>query len=44
MAKNQYVVVGGGLAGLTAAVEMARRGSSVTVFERARETRRPRRH
>src|SRR5580693_7207418 len=34
---HEYVVVGGGIAGLTAAIELARRGGQVTVFEQAQK-------
>src|ERR1035438_2738021 len=37
MAHERYVVVGGGLAGLTAAIELAHRGRCVTVFEQSQK-------
>jgi phytoene dehydrogenase-like protein len=36
MAIEQYIVVGGGIAGLTAAVALAQKGRSVAVYEQAR--------
>ena len=36
MANQQFVVVGGGLAGLTSAVALARRGARVVLFEQSR--------
>jgi glycine/D-amino acid oxidase-like deaminating enzyme len=37
MAKDQCIVVGGGIAGLTAAIELAHRGRRVTVFEQSQK-------
>src|SRR6185436_1134073 len=37
MARTKAIVIGGGLAGLTAAAYLARGGVEVTVFERARK-------
>jgi phytoene dehydrogenase-like protein len=36
MATEQYIVVGGGIAGLTAAVALAQKGCSVAVYEQSR--------
>lgn len=36
MANGQFIVVGGGLAGLTAAVALAQKGRKVTLFEQSR--------
>ena len=36
MANQQFVVVGGGLAGLTSAVALALRGARVILFEQSR--------
>jgi glycine/D-amino acid oxidase-like deaminating enzyme len=37
MANGRYIVVGGGIAGLTAAIELAHRGRRVTVFEQSQK-------